>query len=88
MSLLLYIPKILCRVTVFGCSYNGYSKQEYELVGWECERTGSRELPPTCTVAAAGPWGGGRPGVPPSNHCMTAVLTVLLKDQYRFPYIV
>ena len=57
MSILLYIPKVLCRV--FGCSYTGYSKQEYEFVGCECEHpggrgAGSRELPPTCTVTAAG----------------------------------
>ena len=52
MSLLLYIAKVLCRV--FGCSYTGYSKQEHEFVGYECEHpggrgAGSRELPPTCT---------------------------------------
>ena len=46
MSLLLYIPKLLCRVTVFGCSYNGYSKQEYELVGWD--------------GVSVRPWAGGR----------------------------
>ena len=43
---------VLCRV--FGCSYTGYSKQEHEFVGCECEHpggrgAGSRELPPTCT---------------------------------------
>ena len=54
MSLLLYIPKILCRV--FGCSYTGYSKQEYEFVGCECEHPG------------AGGGGGGKPGATADMH--------------------
>ena len=56
MSLLLYIPKLLCRVTVFGCSYNGYSKQEYELVGWD--------------GVSVRPWAGGREAGSSRRHAL------------------